>query len=212
MAPADAIAARYATLCTRPSDIHEHLPTLRAYAERVDSIVEMGVRGVVSTWALLSGLTSGGGGAGKLLIGVDIEPCAYEEPARAGRELGVDVRFVQGNSISVDVPERDLLFIDTWHVYGHLRRELAAHHAKTRKWIVLHDTTVDADVGESIRCRRDIAEQMRVSGYPRAEIERGLWPAVEEFLAERREWTLEKRFVNNNGLTVLAKRGAEARR
>lgn len=95
---------------------------------------------------------------------------------------------------------------DTWHVYGHLKRELARHHATTRKWILLHDTTVDADVGESIRCRRDIPEQMRLSGYPRAEIERGLWPAIEEFLAEHAEWELEKRYTNNNGLTVLARR------
>lgn len=47
---------------------------------------------------------------------------------------------------------------------------------------------------------------MRLSGYSRAEIERGLWPAVEEFLAEHAEWQLEKRYTNNNGLTVLARR------
>ena len=57
-AAAATIASSYAALCARPSDINEHLPTLRAYAERVDSVVEMGVRGVVSTWALLAGLTA----------------------------------------------------------------------------------------------------------------------------------------------------------
>lgn len=199
------VERKYAQLCRTESDIHEHLPTLRAYAQKVDSVVEMGVRGVISTWALLSGLAAGGEDS-KTLIGVDIEPCAYDEPARCGRDLGVDVRFVQGDSAQTDLPERDLLFIDTWHVYGHLKRELARHHASTRKWILLHDTTIDADAGESIRCRRDIAEQVRQSGYPRAEIERGLWPAVEEFLAERAEWQLEQRFTNNNGLTVLVRR------
>lgn len=29
--------------------------------------------------------------------------------------------------------EVDLLFIDTWHVYGHLKRELAAHQARVRR-------------------------------------------------------------------------------
>lgn len=104
------IAAKFAALCARPSDINEHLPTLREYAQQVDSIVEMGVRGVVSTWALLSGLTSGSGGS-KTLVGVDIERCAYDGPAQAGRALGVDVRFVQGDSALVDAPARDLLFI-----------------------------------------------------------------------------------------------------
>ena len=46
-----------------------------------------------------------------------------------------------------------------------------------------------------------------MSGYPREEIERGLWPAVLEFLADYPEWEIEKRYVNNNGLTVLARKG-----
>jgi hypothetical protein len=200
------IEQRYAVLCARRSDINEHLPTLRAYAERVDSVVEMGVRGVVSTWALLAGLAAGGKAAGgKSLIGVDIEPCAYDAPAAAARALGVDARFVLANSAEVDVPARDLLFIDTWHVYGHLKRELARHADGTRKYILLHDTTVDAEMGESIRCKRDIPAQVRASGYPRAEIERGLWPAIEEFLSAHADWRLERRDTHNNGLTVLAR-------
>lgn len=104
------VEEKYIALCARPSDINEHLPTLRAYAQKVDSVVEMGVRGVVSTWALLSGLTSGSGGP-KTLVGVDIERCAYDGPAQAGRTLGVDVRFMQGDSALIDAPSRDLLFI-----------------------------------------------------------------------------------------------------
>jgi hypothetical protein len=34
---------------------------------------------------------------------------------------------------------------------------------------------------------------------------KGLWPAVEEFLAAHPEWKIEKRFTNNNGLTILAR-------
>lgn len=203
-AAAGTIKARYEALCARPSDINEHLPTLREYASRVDSVVEMGVRGVVSTWALLDGLAARGSDGRRSLIGVDIAPCAYDEPAALAKQVGVDARFVQGDSATVAVPERDLLFIDTWHVYAHLKRELAAHAPGTKRWILLHDTTVDADLGESIRCKHDIARQARESGYPRSEIEKGLWPAVTEFLeANASEWALEKRFENNNGLTVL---------
>ncbi len=49
------IISKYNHLCSEPSDINEHLPVIKKYAEMCDSITEMGVRYVVSTWALLSG-------------------------------------------------------------------------------------------------------------------------------------------------------------
>ncbi len=97
----------------------------------------------------------------------------------------------------------DLLFIDTWHVYGHLKRELDRWNTYANKYIILHDTTVDGEVGESARHKWDIPKQMLESGLSREEIERGLWPAVEEFLALHPEWKLKERYTNNNGLTVL---------
>jgi len=44
-----------------------------------------------------------------------------------------------------------LVFIDTWHVYGQLKRELAKYAPLTKKYILMHDTTVDEWVGESVR-------------------------------------------------------------
>ena len=40
--------------CGITSDINEHLPVLREYGDKVDHITEMGVRGIVSTYALLA--------------------------------------------------------------------------------------------------------------------------------------------------------------
>jgi hypothetical protein len=51
----DKIIKRYSELCQIPSDINEHLITLKEYSEECDTITEMGVRWIVSTWALLSG-------------------------------------------------------------------------------------------------------------------------------------------------------------
>ena len=202
------IVQRYEKEVARKSCIHEHLPTLRFYAEKVDTVVEMGVRGVVSTWAFLSGLAIGRNDSGvRSLIGVDSEACEYGQPMHLGPAVGIDVRFVKGDSAKVTVPPRDLLFIDTWHIYGHLKRELSAHHATTSRYIILHDTTVDAEGGEALRSKQDVEAMMSLSGYPREEIERGLWPAVLEFLADHPEWEIEKRYVNNNGLTVLARKG-----
>ena len=50
-----------------------------------------------------------------------------------------------------------------------------------------------------------IEEQSKISGYSVQEIEKGLWPAVEEFLKSSSEWILEKRYTNCNGLTILRK-------
>jgi hypothetical protein len=50
------ILSKYNRNCITYGDIHEHLPTLMKYAEECDSIIELGVRGVVSTWAFITGL------------------------------------------------------------------------------------------------------------------------------------------------------------
>lgn len=200
------IQQRYSVAIAQRSDINEHLPTLRQYATRVTSIVEMGVRGVVSSWAFLLGLAESTG-HDRSLLGVDLEPCEYTELIARGEALGMQVAFRQGNSAVIQLPPRDLLFIDTWHVYAHLQAELRAHHATTRRYIIMHDTTVDGEVGESVRLGWDTAHQARASGYARADIERGLRPAIDEFLHEHgNEWLLERVDTNNNGLTVLARR------
>lgn len=49
--------------------------------------------------------------------------------------------------------------------------------------------------------------QARESGYPAEEITRGMRPALEEFLAANPQWEVAEHFENNNGLTVLRRRG-----
>jgi hypothetical protein len=52
------------------SDIFEHLPTLKRYAKECEHITEMGVRWVVSTYALMMGKP-------KKLISIDIKEQYY---------------------------------------------------------------------------------------------------------------------------------------
>lgn len=208
----------YRAACDRPSDINEHLPTLYGYASRSARVAEMGVRGCVSTWALLAGLVDSevpsppGGDRMRELVCVDIAPVTQAETITAhAKRAGVRARFLTEDSatvrlVSSDDDKIDFLFIDTWHVYGHLRRELEKHHANVTGWIAMHDTQVDAEIGESVRCDMDIEAQARSSGYPISEIKRGLRPAIEEFLAAHPEWETEMVRTNNNGLTVLRRR------
>lgn len=201
------VTKRYEQLVSTPSDINEHLPTLYRYAQTCDTIAELGVRDIVSTWAFIKGLSDNKGG-NRRLYSVDLcKPPQIEEVAEIAREAGVDLTFYESDSATVEFSTPvDLLFIDTWHVYAHLKRELKHHVNATSpgRYIILHDTEVDKDSGESIREGMDIRMQSKRFGYPEDEIRCGLKRAVDEFLeAHRGTWVIREHFPNNNGLTVL---------
>jgi hypothetical protein len=168
-------AVRYRHACATPSDIHEHLPTLHALAKECRRVTEFGTRAGVSTTALLHAQPP-------VLVCYDLRrhPAAEWLLALAGR---TELRYVQQDVLGAGIEETDLLFIDTIGVYDQLRQELARHAAKVRRYIVQHDTTTFGTHGE-------------------VEGQRGLWPAVEEFLA-RGTFRLKQRYENNNSLTVL---------
>jgi hypothetical protein len=113
--------------------------------------------------------------------------------------------FFRGSDLECPLMETDLLFLDTWHVYGQLRRELARWHPVVRKYIALHDTEIDGERGETLRNKWDPETQSAATGIPVNEITRGLQPAIQEFLAEHPEWTLATEYRNNNGLTILVR-------
>jgi hypothetical protein len=183
------------------SDINEHIPTLRNYGEICSHITECGVRGVVSSWAFAAALKGKSGGR---LIQVDLDTNENViQFGRIAREAGIDVTFYQQSDLECPIEQTELLFIDTWHVYGHLKRELARWNSNVSKYIILHDTTVDGEYGETIRMNMNAEKQSKESGIPVEEICKGLWPAVTEFLEAHPEWILEKRYTNNNGLTIL---------
>jgi hypothetical protein len=196
----------YSSLCATPSDINEHLPTLSEYASRCESVFETGVRGCVSSWAFVDGLLKNGSDTKKLFMN-DIEVCDISNLLEYTKELPIDVTYEWKNNLQLDFTEKyDMTFIDTWHVYGQLKRELQKFAPLTNKYIAMHDTTVDAEHGECIRCNLDISSMAKVSGFDISEITKGLRPAVEEFLKENDEWEIDKVFTNNNGLTILKRR------
>ena len=120
------------------------------------------------------------------------------------KHLNIDIECKWTNDLRLNLSENvDLTFIDTWHVYGQLKRELKKFSAVTNKYIIMHDTTVDAIRGETVRKRMNVRKQSIESGFPMREICCGLWRAIEEFLNNNKNWRLKERYTNNNGLTVL---------
>jgi hypothetical protein len=190
------IHQKYQEKCSTISDINEHLPTLRKYAEECESIVEMGVRGIVSTWAFLSAKP-------KKLISLDLyHPSSFggnlDEVIQLSSENGIKFEFVEKSSLEYEMPNADLLFIDTWHDYLQLKKEMFRHHSKVNKYIILHDTTTFGYTDESFYDEYG-------NSRPETNLPKGLYPAVDEFLFTNKEWRLWEKKSNNNGLTILKK-------
>jgi hypothetical protein len=195
------ITSRYKRLCTIPSDINEHLSILHDYASKCDTVVECGVYEVTSSYALASALL-GRPGTSLTMIDPHLSSKIPGFLDQCGRE-GLAAAFHCVSDLQIPPIATDLLFIDTWHVYAQLKRELAHWHGSVRTYMLLHDTTVDEWYGEAVRGNADAERQSRETGFPVEEIRKGLWPAIVEFLREHPEWVLEARYTNNNGLTVL---------
>ena len=166
------------------SDINEHLWVLAQYAQECKHITELGVRSVVSTWALASGNP-------EVLRSYDLNHpnnsyfggSTYDQFIDALQETKIDFLFTEADDLTIEIEETDLLFIDTWHVYQQLKKELELHGNKARKYIIFHDTVTFGQDGEG-------------GGM-------GLIPAINEFLLENSHWSILEHRENNNGLMVL---------
>jgi len=119
----------------------------------------------------------------KSVIGIDrslkdYSPCKalFEKYAT---DNDIDFKVIEDDSCSfrATATDCDLLFIDTWHVYSQLKKELNAHYSFVNKYIVMHDTHSKPELGK----------------------------AIEEFLNSGKKWRLYKVNNKNVGYTVLEK-------
>lgn len=127
------IELKYQELCSTPSDINEHLPKLREYAEICNHVTELGVRGCVSLYAFLASNAS-------KVVAVDILNVAVPHVEK--------LEFICENDIEIEIEETDFLFIDTLHNYVHCIQELELHQSKVKKYIGFHDTEIFGEHGD----------------------------------------------------------------
>ena len=184
------IEIKYAQKCNTPSDINELLPILRKYAELSETVTEMGVRSIVSTWAFLAAKP-------KKLVSIDLyhpsffinhdkEGCDLDLVEKLAIQANIDFTFVQGNTLNIEIEPCDFLFIDTLHDYMQLKKELEIHSKNVKKYIAFHDTETFKKVGET-------------TGEP------GIEEAIEEFLIENNAWQICEKITYNNGLTIITR-------
>jgi len=120
------------------------------------------------------------------------------------RDAGLVVDTQSGNTATARAKETDMLVIDSWRVRGHITRELEQHQASVAWCIVVHGTTIDGDVGESVRARHSIDDKVTEYGYAHTEVEDGIWPAIRLFLAAHDDtWRLVHRWTWGRGLAIL---------
>lgn len=178
----NAVEMIYEQKCKTISDINEHLPTIKKYCDECESAYELGVRNIVSSWAFAASNL-------QKFASVDLIVPKSEELKQledACKSKKIDFKFLQKNSLDVEAEEVDLTFIDTWHVYDLCIQELNKYSKITKKYIILHDTTLFGESGEQ-------PDKL------------GLNYAVREFLENNKDWKIKEVFSNNNGLTVLQK-------
>lgn len=167
------------------SDINEHLDDLMALASQCKTVVEFGVRTGVSTSALVAGCHG-------FTYSYDVNDSAG---ARAIENMAPErFKFTVANSLEVDIPECDLLFIDTQHTGAQVLQELEKHHAKVSRWIAMHDTETFGETGDVTAV--DPADG-KTKPVP------GLLHGIRKFLKDHPNWTVMSVKRNNNGLMVL---------
>ena len=147
--------------CVRwyPSDMYEHLSTLKQYAGRCNTVCEFGTNDLTSTIGLLSGFP-------KHLITLDLnhpdifaltfEPVSpnrkedeksmviklnLETVNKIAADNEIDFKFIQTNSLEFSFNSVDLLFIDSLHTYTQLTKELMLHAKKVKKYIGIDPST-----------------------------------------------------------------------
>ena len=178
----------YEQKCIIKNDINEHLPVLKEYAEKCSTVIELGVRSIVSTWAFLAAhpekLISLDIVHPKKYINHDPSGCNLDLVVELAKKNNIEFEFIESDSTKTELPECDMMFFDTLHTYTQLKKELDLHGNKVKKYMLFHDTVLFAKNGE-------------VAG------EEGISRAITEFITSNQEWKAEKVLTNNNGLTIL---------
>jgi hypothetical protein len=166
----------------RPLDINEHMPFLAGLAYSHPIIVEFGFRSGRSTCSFLVG-------EAEKVYSYDIAPCTLDvRLIKSMPGVGDRLIFTQQDSREADIPQCDLLFIDSDHTDTVIEVELEKHCNKVRKTIAMHDTIA--------------------YGPKHPDGTGGLTAAIDAFLRKHSEWKRVIHFPHNHGLMVLRRMDA----
>ena len=198
------IKNKYEDLSKQSGGINVYLSKINKYAKECETIIELGVKNPTISWTLVNGLLDNNKKT-KILTLNNVK-YDVDELLKETQKTNVKINCVSGNIDNIK--EVDMTIIDTWHVYGQLKRDLIDCCNRTNKYIIIPNTSIDEWDGEAIRTKmsqKDMIKESALSGIPINEIKMGIWPAINDFLKNHGEWTISERCIENNGLTILKK-------
>lgn len=196
---------KFVHLANHYHETSQHFATFYHFGSKCSRIVEFGVFLAFSSWAWVACKPA-------FLRCIDVERRPggeWEAIEDTAPRLGIDFAFEiadTGHGALKQIAEErnvpishellikepynlpddtELLYIDSYHSYTHLKAELTIHGAKVKKYILFHDTTT---FGESHSFDGD----------------KGLNYAIDEFLEANLNWEKILKVEYGNGCTVLA--------
>jgi predicted O-methyltransferase YrrM len=176
-------------------DSDQHVLTLYAIAlgRKAKRILELGVRNGDSTRPLLLAAQKNKG----ILTSVDIQPTSYVPP----ENLAEHWRFITKDALDFlqnDNPSEpyDLIFIDDWHAYGHVKAELEQiDRLVSPKTVILVHDLMYGNTCPHYHCDLTLPNGQWANGGP--------YRAVAELNSQFWEFAT---LPYNNGLTLLRKK------
>jgi len=169
----------YLHACDVPSDVHLHLPVLKAHADLCDHVTEFGVRDGQSSRALWASKA-----AHIRMYDLELND-TVTQCVNQIQHTGRDITYTQADTLNVTIEPTDMLFVDTLHTYDQLKQELYIHAPKVKRFIAFHDTHTFG-----------IQDEQGHTGP-------GLLPAIMEWLSINPSWRISYHDFRNNGFTVL---------
>jgi glycosyltransferase involved in cell wall biosynthesis len=189
------IQEKYDQLRRQPSDINEHLSTIKGFSKDRNHVITLGVGSAVSTWAILAG-------SPKKITSYDIAKHKNVDLAkRCAAAQGIDFTFIEADTRRIDIVPADVMLVDTLHTYKQLYTELVKHADKISHSILIHGTV---SFGET-----DMPDIYNLD--PKLFVDcpdkQGLIAAIDDFIEAHPQWDKHQHFTNNNGLLVLKRVG-----
>lgn len=185
------LEALYLQHCNAGTAISAHLPRLRALSEHCEVAVEFGVKRAASSTALLLGADR--------VVSYDV--IETQEARELKQLVGDRWDYRIESSRTADVPECDLLFVDSLHTFEQVRAELA-HAGKVRHLLVFHDVSTFGEVGAMGETGRQSWTYVAGKGsVPPGHY--GIRPAIDELMIADPAWKIIERRVDSHGLLVL---------
>lgn len=189
-------------------DIACNLPLVASWLRKAQPahVTEIGVRWGVSSWAFARyAAERAAAGQPAAYVASDItkkETVAQLDAAMVGCP-GVAYSFVEGDDLEVPAWDTDFLFIDTWHTYKQLFRELDRWAPRTRSVLVLHDTATFGHVDEGTEGHG--GKPVNASLFNGVAEKTGLVAAYRDFLATPAgaRWEVVEENGACNGITFL---------